>query len=206
MAFSTRQTIGAVFGAACLTAIAAPVSAGMLSVAPLKDVGLTAPITDVATRTRHVSTRHVTVRRHHVGRRYVGHRRYYYRRHYGSAYPAAALGLFAGVLGAAVASSYDDCYYGYGYGYGCGYYPSYSYGYGYPYSYSYGYARPRYYYGGRRFHNGGNFVGHHFNGPRMGGFRGGMVGRPGGGGGMMRVGGGGGGRGGWGGRGGGGHR
>ncbi|MDB5643039.1 MAG: hypothetical protein JWN07_2356 [Hyphomicrobiales bacterium] len=186
MAFSTTKTLGALFGAACIAATAAPASAGPMSVAPLKDVSLASPVTDVAYRSRNVrSARHVKVRRH-----YVGHRRYYVRRH-NNGFPVAALGLFAGALGAAAySSSYDDCYYG-----GCGgYYPSYSYGYGYP-AYSYGYAQPRYYGGGRRFvhrgYGGPRFGGgQHFGGPRVAGFRGGMGARPGGG--MMRVGGGGG--------------
>src|SRR4051812_47416521 len=155
MALSTTKTIGAVLGAFCLTAIAAPASAGMLSVPPLKDVSLTAPVTDVAYRARHVGgVRHVTVRRHYVGARrygrYVRHGHVYYRRYgYGAAFPAAALGLVAGVLGA---GAYNNCYdgygYGYGYGYGCGYYPSYGYDYGYPYAYGYPAYYGRGYYGG----------------------------------------------------------
>jgi hypothetical protein len=206
MLFSTRNTIGALMGAACLAALAAPASAGTLSVAPLKDVAAgSSQVTDVAYRARHTRTaRHVTVRRHYVGhRRYAGYRRVYYRRH--NAFPAVALGLFAGALGAA---AWDDCGYGYGYGGGCGYYPSYSYGYDYPYTYSYGYAQPRYYRGyrggfaGRGFYRGGynhgyrgGFVGQRFGGGRIAGVRGGGYGggmRVGGGGGGMRGGGGGG--------------
>jgi len=176
MAFSIQKTFGAVIGATMLAGLSAPASAGTMSVAPLKTVSLNAPVTDVAYRVHHARgvrhVRNVHVRRHYAGRHYAG-RHYYYRRH-GHAYPAAALGLFAGALGAAIASSsYDNCYYPYyGYGYGCPYaYPTYSYGYAYP-NYGYGYAQPRYYYGGRRFH--GGYYGHrNFVGPRMGGFHGG---------------------------------
>lgn len=172
MAFSTRSHLSMALGAVCLAAVSVPASAGTLSVPPLKDLSVAAPVTDVAYRVRRVSTvrhvRPVTVRRH-----YVGHRHYYYRRHH-SAFPAAAFGLFAGALGAAIASSsYDDCYYPYGYGYGCNYgygYPAYSYGYAYP-NYSYGYAQPRFFYGGHRFHRhyGGFYGGRHIavGGPRF---------------------------------------
>lgn len=154
MMFSTRTKLGFVIGAACMVALAVPASAGTLSVAPLKDVGLTNPMIDVAYGApRHArSLRHVTVRRH-----YVGQRHYYYRRH-GSAFPAAALGLFAGALGAAIASNaHGDCYDPYGgYGYGCSYgygHPAYTYGYAYPND-AWGYAQPRYHSGGRRIHGG----------------------------------------------------
>lgn len=182
MTITSRQTLGAILGAACLAAVAGPAAAGTLAVASPKQVALNAPVTDVAYRghhvrgVRHARARHVRVRRH-----YVGHRRYYYRRHYGA---GPALGLFAGILGTALASNYyyDGGYYPYdwGYSYPAYYgYGSYGYGYGYPTRYSYGYARPRYVVRGGHWRGGG------WGGPRVAHFGGGRWN-----GGGMRVGGG----------------
>lgn len=173
---------GASLGALLLAGAPMQASAGTLPVAPASKVSLDAPVTDVAYRAKarhHRVAKRVNVRRHYT------HRRYYRQ----SAVPAAAFGLFAGALGAAIASNaYDD------YDYGYGYYPAYSYGYGYP-SYSYGYGYPAYNYGyyprqrfygghrvyGQRFYGGGpRYVRGGFGGPRFvhggfGGHRGGFV-------------------------------
>ena len=115
---------------------ASSVSAAPMSVAGAEIVTPASQITDVRYR------RHYVVRRH----RGVG--------------PAAVLGLFGALAGAAIASNrYDDGYYygGYpAYGYG---YPAY--GYGYP-AYSYGYGYPAYGYRNRGY----------YRGPRYGAYRG----------------------------------
>ena len=145
--------------------------AGPLTVAPVSSVALPPVASDVAYRKRGPrAVRHVTRHRRVAVRRY----------HRNRAVPAAAFGILAAGLGAAIASNG----YGYGYGYpdyGYGYYPAYSYGYNPGYSYGY---YPRYrnrsvrYYGGPRY-------GHRaiYNRPgavragfyRGGGYRGGAV-------------------------------
>ena len=131
------------FGAALLSATALPAFAVSITPVPRYDLVAKSEVTPVAhRRTQARSVRHVTVRRH-----YVSGRHYYYRRRHASAFPAAAVGLFAGVLGAAIVNDYyDDGYYGYGY-------PAYSYGYPYSYGYATPSSRPRYY-GTRNFYSG----------------------------------------------------
>ena len=157
------SVLATVLGSALL-ATALPVSAGTITPTPYRDVALSSPLSEVAAR----RTRQVKARRH-----YVRGRHYYYRRH-NNAFPAAALGLFAGALGAAMANDYyDDGYYSSGYGY-----PSYGYGYGYP---SYGYATPAWrprYYGSRNVYSGPVFRGGYGGG--RGGHIGGQIGRSGG--------------------------
>lgn len=113
--------------------------AGPLAVAPRQDVAPPALTQDVRYRGR---VRAVTIR---PGVRYA--RGGYYRRGYynNGFFPAAALGLFAGVLGAAswgATTAYCDPYY-YTWNYCGGYYPSY-YSTGYYPAYSGGYY-PAYY-------------------------------------------------------------
>ena len=148
-------------GATFLFALGLPASAGPLSVASGTALATPAPLVDVAykKKARHAKRHRVVKHRRYAHRRYV-------RRHYRSGVPAAAFGLFAGALGAAIASnSYDDYYYPYGYGY----YPSYSYSYG-------GGYYPRYYGGGRGRHVYYNRPGHYRGVVRHGGFRGGYAG------------------------------
>lgn len=142
MVSSPRMTFSMACGAAFLCAAALPVSAAPTTIAPTKIVALDSSITPIASRKPARHARKVVVRRHYTGNRY------YYRRQ-ADGFSVAALGLFAGALGAAIASSsYDDGYYG----------NPYPVTYGYPYGGYGGYAQPGYNYGyyptGRIVHRG----------------------------------------------------
>lgn len=118
-----------------------PAQAGPLAVTP-KNAVAPGALTETVQYRRGVRGARVGVHRggyRTVRRGYWGGGRYVYRRGYNDAFfPAAALGLFAGALGAAAygAPYYDDAYYSWNYGYG--YYPSYYGGY-YPDYYDSGY-------------------------------------------------------------------
>ncbi len=108
---------------------ASPAAAGPLAVTPRADVA-PASVTQTVQHRRGVRAtragyRHRAVRRHavHYGRPYYRGRYAHRRAYVNPLFPVAALGLFAGALGAAVggpATYYcDPAYYSWGYG-GCG--------------------------------------------------------------------------------------
>lgn len=145
------------FSGASLTSTSA--QAGPLAVTP-KNAVAPGSLTETVQYRRARGVR-VGVSRHgvrHVRRGYYGGGRYVYRRGYSNAFfPAAAIGLIAGALGAATYGSpyyYDDpAYYSWNYGGGY-YYPAYYGGYYGGYYPSYGgyypvYRTPRVVYGSR---------------------------------------------------------